>query len=136
MELFFCIVCIIIINTDKTEEGEHMILKIDMASEIPIYQQVRDEIVSLIGMGELNPGDELPAVRSLAADLGINPMTIQKSYNILKNEGFIEIHRRVGAMVSSLDNLKQEEFEKNLEKLLLEGKARGYNMEELVRRVL
>ena len=113
-----------------------MILKIDMASEIPIYQQVRDEIVSLIGMGELKPGDELPAVRSLAADLGINPMTIQKSYNILKNEGFIEIHRRVGARVSSLDNLKQDEFEKNLEKLLLEGKARGYNMEELIRRVL
>ena len=113
-----------------------MILKIDMASEVPIYQQVRDEVVSLIGMGELNPGDELPTVRSLAADLGINPMTIQKSYNILKNEGFIEIHRRVGARVSNLNNLKQDEFEKNLERLLLEGKARGYNMEELVRRVL
>lgn len=91
-----------------------MILKIDMASDVPIYQQVRDEIVCLIGMGELSSGDELPTVRSLAEDLDINPMTIQKSYNMLKNEGFVEIHRRSGAQVSSLKNLRQNEFEKYL----------------------
>lgn len=112
-----------------------MILKIDMASAVPIYQQVRDEIVRLIGMGELSPRDELPTVRSLAEDLGINPMTIQKSYNMLKNEGFIEIHRRSGAQISSLKNLKQNEFENTFKKLLLEAKARGYNLDELLRRV-
>ena len=112
-----------------------MILKIDMASEVPIYQQVRDEIISLIGIGDLLQGDELPTVRSLAEDLGINPMTIQKSYNILKNEGFIEIHRRVGARVSTLNNLKEESFEESFKKNILEAKARGYNIEELIKKV-
>ncbi|WP_300410925.1 GntR family transcriptional regulator [Lagierella sp.] len=112
-----------------------MIISIDTASDTPIYQQVRDEIIKLIGTKELKSGDELPTVRGLAEDLGINPMTIQKTYNILKNEGFVEIDRRIGVKVAGLKNLKDDNFEENLKKILLEGKARGYSQEELISEV-
>ncbi len=112
-----------------------MIIGIDMASDTPIYQQVRDEIIKLIGLGELQSGDELPTVRGLAGDLGVNPMTIQKSYNILKNDGFVEIDRRVGVKVASLKNLKDKNYEEDLKKILLEGRARGYSQEEFIAEV-
>ena len=55
-----------------------MILKLDMASSIPIYVQLRNEIVMGIGRGELKIGEGLPTVRQLADDIGINMMTVNK----------------------------------------------------------
>lgn len=78
-----------------------MLLKLDMAGEIPIYQQLRDQIVLGIGSGRLSWGQALPTVRQLAQDLGVNPMTVAKAYTLLKDEGFIEIDRRQGAKVKA-----------------------------------
>ena len=66
-----------------------MIIKLNMTSEIPIYVQLRNEIVLGIGRGELKAGEQLPTVRQMAADIGVNTMTVNKSYQILKAEGFI-----------------------------------------------
>ena len=66
-----------------------MIIRLDMASEIPIYVQLRNAVVVGIGKGELQPGEGLPTVRQMAEDLGVNTMTVNKAYGILKNEGFI-----------------------------------------------
>ena len=66
-----------------------MILKIDMSGETPIYIQLRNEIVKGIGRGELAPGENLPTVRQLALELGVNTMTVSKAYQLLKSEGFI-----------------------------------------------
>lgn len=49
-----------------------MIIRIDQMDRMPVYQQIRDQIVAAIGQGELCPADRLPSVRSLASDLGIN----------------------------------------------------------------
>ncbi len=76
-----------------------MILKIDMSGTTPIYEQLRNEIVKGIGRGELSDGESLPTVRRLAADLGVNNMTVSKAYQLLKAEGFIETDRRRGAIV-------------------------------------
>ena len=76
-----------------------MVLKIDMSGEIPIYIQLRNEIVKGIGRGELSPGENLPTVRQLASELGVNTMTVSKAYQLLKSEGFIETDRRKGAVV-------------------------------------
>ena len=74
-----------------------MIIRLDMTSEVPIYVQLRNAVVVGIGKGELKPGEGLPTVRQMAEDLGVNTMTVNKAYGILKNEGFIEIDRRHGA---------------------------------------
>ena len=76
-----------------------MILSLDMGSEVPIYVQLRNQIVTGIGKGELAVGERLPTVRQLAQDAGVNVMTVNKTYQLLKLEGFIEIDRRKGAIV-------------------------------------
>jgi len=112
-----------------------MIIRLDMASEIPIYIQLRNAVVVGIGKGELQPGEGLPTVRQMAEDLGVNVMTVNKAYAILKSEGFIEIDRRHGARV----NPRKDEFgvfrEKAEEELLLliaEATVRGVEKSEFL----
>ena len=76
-----------------------MIISLDMSSNVPIYVQLRNQIVTGIGKGELKAGETLPSVRQMAQDAGINSMTVNKTYQILKAEGFIEIDRRKGATI-------------------------------------
>lgn len=64
-----------------------MIIELDMSSSTPIYVQLRNQIVKGIGKGELKTGEKLPTVRQLASDAGVNTMTVNKAYQILKNEG-------------------------------------------------
>lgn len=78
-----------------------MIIGIRENSEIPIYMQIRDQIVMGISGGQLMAGEQLPTVRSLAAEIGINTMTVSKAYQLLKNEGYILTDRRNGARVAS-----------------------------------
>lgn len=61
-----------------------MIIELDMSSSTPIYVQLRNQIVKGIGKGELKTGEKLPTVRQLASDAGVNTMTVNKSYQILK----------------------------------------------------
>lgn len=77
-----------------------MIIELNMADEVPIYIQLRNAIIVGIGRGELRPGERLPTVRQMAEDIGVNAMTVNKTYALLKSEGYIEIDRRKGACVS------------------------------------
>ena len=81
-----------------------MILKLNMSSETPIYVQLRNQIVMGIGTGALKVGEKLPTVRQMAADAGVNTMTVNKTYQLLKAEGFIEIDRRRGAVVNPVED--------------------------------
>lgn len=91
-----------------------MIMKLDFNSDIPIYVQLRNQIVIGIGVGGLDYGEKLPTVRQLADDLGVNAMTVNKAYALLKNEGYISIDRRHGAKVCTVWN-KQADFNHKLE---------------------
>ena len=109
-----------------------MIIKLDMTSNIPIYVQLRNEIVMGIGRGELKKGEGLPTVRQMAEDIGVNNMTVNKAYTILKNEGYIEIDRRHGAKVSpSLDTSK--ELEGELELIIAESGIKGIEYKEFMK---
>jgi len=111
-----------------------MILKIDMSNDIPIYQQIRNQIVFGVAKGELKYGDSLPTVRQLAADIGVNPMTVNKAYSILKNEGTIVIDRRHGAKISlkSMDSKTFDvDFDQRVILLISEASTRGATKEEL-----
>ena len=76
-----------------------MLLRLDFSNGIPIYQQIRNQIVTAIAAGELSPGEKLPTIRALAEETGVNMMTVSKAYQLLKAEGYITTGRRDGAMV-------------------------------------
>lgn len=113
-----------------------MIIKINTTSDEPIYVQLRNQIVLGIGNGELALGQSLPTVRQLAADTGINAMTVNKAYNILKNEGFIEIDRRHGAKVSpnaDQHGIFASKMESELQLLITESSLKGIPKEEFLK---
>jgi GntR family transcriptional regulator len=77
-----------------------MILRINFQSDIPIYEQIRRSVIEGIGTGKLVSGESLPSVRQLAADLGINLHTVNKAYSMLKDEGFVQVHRKRGVIIN------------------------------------
>ncbi len=76
-----------------------MILTLDLFSEVPIYQQIRDRVVEAIADGELSEGSPLPSTRQLGSDLGINFHTVNKAYDLLRSQGVIQVNRKSGAVV-------------------------------------
>ena len=87
-----------------------MLIRIDFESDIPIYAQLRDQIVMGIAKGELKPDEALPSVRRMSADIGIHAHTVNKSYAILRDEGYIIIDRRSGCRVASTLPTSDEGF--------------------------
>lgn len=76
-----------------------MFIQLDFESELPIYEQLKNEIIIGIAKKELLPGERLPSVRALASDIGINLHTVNKAYQQLKQDGFLLIHRQRGVVV-------------------------------------
>lgn len=112
-----------------------MIISLDTTSSVPIYVQLRNQIVTGIGRGELKAGESLPTVRQMAVDAGVNTMTVNKTYQILKAEGFIEIDRRKGAFVCEIqapDAVFREKLETELELLSAEARLKGIEREEFL----
>lgn len=113
-----------------------MIISLDLSSNIPIYVQLRNQIVKGIGKGELKVGENLPTVRQLAQDAGVNTMTVNKTYQILKMEGFIEIDRRRGATVCPVKGNPEQFREKlssELELLSAEARLKGMKKSEFLK---
>lgn len=111
-----------------------MLIRLDFKSEIPIYRQLRDQIVLGIGRGDLRAGERLPTVRQMAQDAGVNAMTAEKAYALLKNEGFISIDRRHGATVCPVrkEDGAAESLEPQLELMVSEAGLRGIRESEFV----
>lgn len=105
-----------------------MLLKLNMKSSVPIYVQLRNEIVMGVGKGEIKIGESLPTVRQLSEDIGVNMMTVNKAYGILKAEGFIEIDRRHGAKIAPITTVKScnARLESELSLLICEATLNGY----------
>ena len=107
-------------------EGENMVISINDASEIPIYQQIRNQIVLGISDGRLAP-------RALAEEIGINSMTVSKAYTLLKQEGYIYTDRRSGARVRQEFETNKELSEKSqelLRQIISEAKVSGMTQTE------
>ena len=80
-----------------------MILTIDFDDPRPIFLQVRDGLVWGIATGQLQAGEQLPSVRQLAEDLGVNLHTANKAYQALREEGLIHLNQRSGAVVKGME---------------------------------
>lgn len=110
-----------------------MIIAINEYSDIPIYLQIRNQIVLGISDGRLEPGEQLPTVRALAEEMGVNSMTVNKAYQMLKQEGYIYTDRRNGAKVRERLEFSRElpmESKEQLQRVISEAKIRGITKEE------
>jgi len=108
-----------------------MIIEIDTTGSSPIYEQLRDQVVLGIASKKLAPGEALPSVRRLAADLGINFHTVNKGYTMLCDEGYIVIDRQKGAVVTQSLKSTDEFFSRLSQKLLLNAaEAVCHNLSE------
>ncbi len=77
-----------------------MYVKIDFNSDEAIYIQLRNQIIFGIATARIQEGDNLPSVRELADYIGINMHTVNKAYSILKQEGYVKLDRRKGAVIA------------------------------------
>ena len=73
---------------------------VDLGSGVPPYEQIRGQIAGHVSAGSLHPGDRLPTVRDLAADLGVAVGTVQRAYRELEAGGIVTTRRRVGTIVA------------------------------------
>ena len=110
-----------------------MLIKIDFQSDEALYIQLRNQIILGIATSTLHEGDVLPSVRQLAEDIGINMHTVNKAYSVLRQEGFVTIDRRRGAIVSlDVDKLQAlDEMQKNLRVLLAKGRCKNIKRQEI-----
>lgn len=77
-----------------------MVFRIDFNSEEALYSQLCRQIIMSIASDEIREGDSLPSVRQLADEIGINMHTVNKAYTILRQEGYIKLDRRRGAIIA------------------------------------
>lgn len=111
-----------------------MILEIDFNSDEAIYVQLRNQIIMGIACEEFSDGESLPSVRQLAQVLGVNMHTVNKAYAILREEGYLKLDRRKGAVISVETLEKQEELEsirENLRMLVAEAVCKGVTEDEM-----
>ncbi|MCR4669757.1 MAG: GntR family transcriptional regulator [Saccharofermentans sp.] len=111
-----------------------MVIKIDEYSDVPIYMQIRNQIVMGISSGELKAGEQLPTVRALALEIGINSMTVSKTYQILKSEGYIMTDRKNGArvrMTIEKSGVISDENKNELRRIVSESRLSGVAPEEI-----
>lgn len=89
-----------------------MLIEIDFNSQEAIYIQLRNQIVMAIAKNRLRDGDSLPSVRNLADAIGVNMHTVNKAYAMLREEGYLKLDRRKGAVVSVEVASKENELTK------------------------
>lgn len=115
-----------------------MYIKLDFESHEPIYTQLMHQIIAGIAKKELLPGEALPSVRVMAADIGINLHTVNKAYQQLKQEGFILIHRQKGVVINpdgvpQVDENYLHKLNHTLHPLIAESVCRGMTEQEFMK---
>lgn len=110
-----------------------MLIEIDFNSDEAIYIQLRNQIIMGIATSTIHEGDSLPSVRQLADTVGVNMHTVNKAYSVLKQEGFIQLDRRRGAVIAlDIDKMKAiEEMRQQLTILLAKGCCKNISREEV-----
>ncbi|GCE17697.1 GntR family transcriptional regulator [Dictyobacter kobayashii] len=108
-----------------------MFLMIEIDSDKPIYMQIRDQIIEGIASGQLPTGTSLPSIRQLASDFGVNLHTVNKAYDLLEREGFIQLRRKTGAVVQVTPRLS-DTWKERQRTLLAEAYAKNVPAEEIL----
>lgn len=112
-----------------------MQIALDFGSDVPIYLQIRNQIVLGIAEGRLHSGERLPSMRTLSEETGVNMMTVNKAYQLLKQEGFISTDRRSGTRVGGKGAGRTAAVRRLREELRLsfsEARISGVSREDLI----
>lgn len=110
-----------------------MLIEIDFSSDEALYIQLRNRIILGIATSELKEGDALPSVRQLAESIGINMHTVNKAYTVLKQEGFVKVDRRRGAVIAiNEDRLRDiEEMRQEMQVILAKASCKNISRQEV-----
>ena len=111
-----------------------MLWEIDFNSDEALYLQICNRVILGIASDEIQEGDSLPSVRQLADSIGINMHTVNKAYAMLRQEGFVKIDRRKGAVIAlDADKLQTiQELRRDLRVILAKAQCRSVTKEEMI----
>ena len=110
-----------------------MIIEIDFNSEEALYLQLCNQIIMGIAPSRFREGDPLPSVRQLADSIGINMHTVNKAYSVLRQEGYVKVDRRRGAVIAiDCDHMETlRTLKKELQVILAKGSCKSISKEEI-----
>ena len=110
-----------------------MLIEIDFNSDEAIYIQLRNQIFMAIATSQIKEGESLPSVRALADSIGVNMHTVNKAYSTLRQDGFLKVDRRRGAVVAvDIDKLQSmSKMKAYLRPLIARGICKGLTKEEI-----
>ena len=114
--------------------------QLDLASGVPAYRQIIDQILGAIASGTLRGGDQLPTVRQLAVDLSINPNTVVRAYRELEIRGILTTQQGIGTFVTTQpvpvdEAVRQRQLDQLIGDLLARAGAAGLKSDEIVTRL-
>ncbi len=115
------------------EKEAAMYIEIDFNSDEALYLQLRNQIIMGIATAQFREGDSLPSVRQLADMIGINMHTVNKAYTVLKQEGYVKVDRRRGAVIAiDVDRMQTlKELKKELRVLLAKSSCKNISKEDI-----
>ena len=113
---------------------------LDLASGVPAYRQIIDQVLGAISAGTLQGGDQLPTVRQLAVDLSINPNTVVRAYRELEIRGILTTQQGIGTFVTTQpvpvdEAVRQRQLDHLIGDLLARAGAAGLTADEVVGRL-
>jgi len=116
-------------------------LRIDLASRVPVYEQIANGLRAELVSRQFRPGARLRTVRTLAIDLGVHHNTVAEAYRQLANEGWLELKRHHGAIVRERRTPQagpdtMERFTRPLRELVAKGLAEGLSRSSLAREMV
>jgi len=111
-----------------------------MASGVPVYRQIIDQILGGIASGALSPGDQLPTVRQLAVDLAVNPNTVVRAYRELEIRGVLSTQQGVGTFITTLpvkpgDAERQRQLDQLVGSLMARAGSVGFTADDIIDRM-
>jgi len=114
--------------------------QLDLASGVPAYRQIIDQILGAIASGTLRGGDQLPTVRQLAVDLSINPNTVVRAYRELEIRGILTTQQGIGTFITTQpvpvdEAVRQRQLDQLIGDLLARAGAAGLTSDEVVARL-
>ena len=114
--------------------------RLDLASGVPVYRQIIDQVLVAIASGALKGGDQLPTVRQVAVDLSINPNTVLRAYRELEIRGILTTQQGTGTFVTP-QKVKPDEAERQRRLSFLAGEfaaraaREGFELQDLIDRL-
>lgn len=114
-------------------------INLDYQSRKPIYMQIVDGIERYVALGILKPEQQIPSIRDMATDLGVNPNTIKKAYSVLEQRGVIVTLSTKGTYITlKTDNVLNKKIEdkiNEIKKHMAELEKLGLDKKEIIKRI-